>query len=575
MHANPGVYALLLGAGISMSSGVLSAWEVKNELCKKLAICQGAGEVKDGVAWYEEQFGEVPSYSKAFETLSTSGVERVGLLKHYFEANDEDLSLGHKTPTEAHKAIARLVHRGFVRVIITTNFDRLLETALRELGVEPVVISTDQDATSKPPFVHNRCTIFKIHGDYLDPTLRNTTDELSSYSAPLGRRLLQVLNEYGIVVSGWSGESDLALCEALLSPESQQYASFYWCTRKTELPSHAENIVRYRGGYPVLSTSADEFFRTVADNVEGLEQMTEQRSWDISLARARARQYINDPARQSLYIDSVLQESRRVAGDMDAIFSKGEENSGLAPLALLEYIENRTLLLRTLLATGCFYLQGDISGTWKRSIEILLPRHNGYIQQSGPSLYPALLSFYTIGVSSRLRNLDLVTKEILSDTFWQFYNRPDVNLSLATLLYPRNILNDTIPEFRQVPSSQRYLFDESDRKPRLWGPILEYASSNQDFMDALTSFELLLGATFCTERPNPGWAPPLTAYVLNPMRRDSIPAQAQATIEEVSRLKEQGRIWEPVRSGLFHGDMALCLDMLSQYKECLVNLRYI
>ena len=37
-----------------------------------------------------------------------------------------------KTPTAAHYAIADLVRGGHVRVLITTNFDRLMENALRD-----------------------------------------------------------------------------------------------------------------------------------------------------------------------------------------------------------------------------------------------------------------------------------------------------------------------------------------------------------------------------------------------------------------------------------------------------------
>jgi hypothetical protein len=46
-----------------------------------------------------------------------------------------------KVPTKALHAIAWLVREGFIRVIIiTTNFDRLLDNAFREAGAEPTVI---------------------------------------------------------------------------------------------------------------------------------------------------------------------------------------------------------------------------------------------------------------------------------------------------------------------------------------------------------------------------------------------------------------------------------------------------
>jgi SIR2-like domain len=65
-----------------------------------------------------------------------------------------------------------------VRVVITTNFDRLIENALREAGVEPTVISSEDAIAGATPLVHSQCTIIKIHGDYLDARIKNTDAEL-------------------------------------------------------------------------------------------------------------------------------------------------------------------------------------------------------------------------------------------------------------------------------------------------------------------------------------------------------------------------------------------------------------
>ena len=51
-------------------------------------------------------------------------------LKAYFEPNDDERAQGLKRPTAAHRSIAELVAAGAIRVIITTNFDCLLEQAL-------------------------------------------------------------------------------------------------------------------------------------------------------------------------------------------------------------------------------------------------------------------------------------------------------------------------------------------------------------------------------------------------------------------------------------------------------------
>ncbi len=61
--------------------------------------------------------------------------ERNQLLKSYFEPTDEECERGFKLPTGAHKANAGLVASGYIKVILTTNFDHLLESALLHAGL--------------------------------------------------------------------------------------------------------------------------------------------------------------------------------------------------------------------------------------------------------------------------------------------------------------------------------------------------------------------------------------------------------------------------------------------------------
>jgi hypothetical protein len=45
-------------------------------------------------------------------------------------------------------------------------------------GIEAVVVANADDAAEIAPVAHNHCTLIKVHGDYLNPDLRNTIDEL-------------------------------------------------------------------------------------------------------------------------------------------------------------------------------------------------------------------------------------------------------------------------------------------------------------------------------------------------------------------------------------------------------------
>src|ERR1022692_4844100 len=56
--------------------------------------------------------------------------KRMQLLRGYFEPSEQEREEGRKLPTAAHRAIAQLIAKGYVQVVVTTNFDQLLEQAL-------------------------------------------------------------------------------------------------------------------------------------------------------------------------------------------------------------------------------------------------------------------------------------------------------------------------------------------------------------------------------------------------------------------------------------------------------------
>ena len=206
IHSAPGRYAILLGSGVSSAAGIPTGWAITLDLVRKLAVAQGDQCDDDPEAWYRERFGQSPSYSQILSELAKTPNDRREVLSSYIEPDPDDLDADARQPTAAHRAIADLVRDDYIKVILTTNFDRLLEQALSAVNVEPVVLSTPEQVDGAPPLPHTKCTIVKIHGDYLDPSIRNTEDELETYTEPLNNLLDRVVDEYGLIICGWSGE---------------------------------------------------------------------------------------------------------------------------------------------------------------------------------------------------------------------------------------------------------------------------------------------------------------------------------------------------------------------------------
>ena len=137
IQTHPGVYALLLGSGVSRAAGIPTGWEIVLDLIGKLAAATNDAPGPDLEKWYIEKYGEAPDYSSLLDVRAKTPTERQQLLRPYFEPTDQEREDGEKLPTRAHRSIARLVRQGFIKVIVTTNFDRLIEMALQEEGVSP------------------------------------------------------------------------------------------------------------------------------------------------------------------------------------------------------------------------------------------------------------------------------------------------------------------------------------------------------------------------------------------------------------------------------------------------------
>jgi hypothetical protein len=182
-----------------------------------------------------KKFGSAPSYSKLLADIAKTPSERNRVLRSYFEPNVEEREKGVKAPTKAHKAIAWLVAEGYVRVIITTNFDRLLESALDARGVRPTVLTTPDAIQGALPVALNSCCIVKVHGDYLDTRIRNTPEELAQYDKRLEKFLDRLFDDFGLIVCGWSAEWDLALRSALERISNRRFTT-YWTVRGTLTP---------------------------------------------------------------------------------------------------------------------------------------------------------------------------------------------------------------------------------------------------------------------------------------------------------------------------------------------------
>jgi len=254
IHSRPGAYLFLVGSGISTPASIPSASDLLGDLISKTAVAAGEREPSDPHRWWKSRYHTEVTYGNVLETLAPTARARSDLLTPYFEPHSTDEDERAKKPTLAHEALARLAADGFVKLVITTNFDRLLENALESWGVSPPLIV--KDAAAETISVHReRATVVKLHGDYLDLATRNTRAELSEYPRSVEERLKTLFGEYGVVIVGWSGTSDSALCR-ILKQSGPGLLPTYWTTRHN-LSRQAKSVARSRRATVVRTKSAD------------------------------------------------------------------------------------------------------------------------------------------------------------------------------------------------------------------------------------------------------------------------------------------------------------------------------
>ena len=322
VHQNKGVFALLLGSGISRAAEILTGWEITLDLIRRVAESKGVTDEQDWAKWYAKTEGKEPDYSDLLGELASTRSERRSILHRYIEPNDRDREERRKIPTDAHKAIARLVRSGHIHIIITTNFDQLIETALRGEGLEPTIIHSVDALNGAEPLAHTSCYIFKIHGDYKDSRILNTERELRNYPSKYKNLLDRIFDEYGLIVCGWSAEWDHGLREAIERAPNRRYPLF-WTSRKP-LTGKAKYLLESRKpqAIQIQIETANAFFKELQEQVEALEQTRSRNPLSIEILLERTKKYLAKPEDRIQLADLIENETKQVIESLEKIISQ-------------------------------------------------------------------------------------------------------------------------------------------------------------------------------------------------------------------------------------------------------------
>lgn len=379
MHTTPDSHVVLLGAGVSMAAGVPTAWDVQMRLIRRVAQMESV-ELDDAldapVHWWRERYEVEPRYEAVIEALGATSVERQQMMREFFEPSGMEREQGLKQPTVAHRSIARLVTMGVVRVIITLNFDRLMEAALREVGVEPTLAVTPADIAGLAPLQTTQVLVMHLHGDYLSAgSMLNTADEMGSYPEDVVRFLRRVLEDRGLVAVGWSARYEPALRQVIRSVPPP--FTSYWI-EPHEFSDQARELATSRR-MVFITTDADHGLGRLADAAQALRDGRARHPLSLADAVSTTKRELAGRDVAIGVHDRIATQSthlRQLPELVGAREAAGSRSEGFSD-ALLR-VENAALTLAGLVATAARWGTEVSDRWWRAEIErFAQPIRNG------------------------------------------------------------------------------------------------------------------------------------------------------------------------------------------------------
>lgn len=234
-------YSLLLGAGASASSDI--------PVAEKLVS-----------TWMQEIFCGIFNYDRPLDTSKFGHFEKwkreesrlfIDRLKHDLSAktdygalfeytrktrSERQMYIEHivdgKSPGPGYFFLAGLMMGRFIDRVLTTNFDDMLEDALRRYyDGKPIVCGFDS-AINSMNLGSIRPKLVKLHGDFLFDNIKNTDEEIVDLGDNMEKKMIEMCEDRGLIVIGYSGMDDSVMSpiyENMRKNKKFLTKGLHWC----------------------------------------------------------------------------------------------------------------------------------------------------------------------------------------------------------------------------------------------------------------------------------------------------------------------------------------------------------
>lgn len=247
----------LLGAGTSRSAGLPTATDITRDLKRKL-YCRLQNQdiqahdinnksIRAKIQSYLDSQGypalnDPSEYSFYFEvTFGNDYAAQQTYLAAALSSNKVSLNIGHR-------ALAAMMRMGSARLVFTTNFDEVIESAYAHVsGAALAAFHLEGSYGALAALNADQFPLYaKLHGDFRYQSVKNLAADLKENDRQIATSLLAAATRFGLIVAGYSGRDQnvmTLLREAIKQPNAFPHGLFWTVPDASTVERHVLEFI--------------------------------------------------------------------------------------------------------------------------------------------------------------------------------------------------------------------------------------------------------------------------------------------------------------------------------------------
>jgi hypothetical protein len=213
----------------------------------------------------------------------------------------------------------------------------------------------------------------------------------------------RILESFGLIACGWSGDYDTALRTALERAGVSPFGSCW--TVRSALTDVTAQLVAHRRAQVIPIKDADTFFTELREKVLALERRSQEAPVSVQVATTMLKKYLPDERRYIELHDMLQGETNQLLGALalDAEPVTAAQPTPASVATLMQQYESAISPLCALLGTGGYYGQARHAAEWIGVIKRVARRplvFTQYPDWDQVRRYPAVLLCYAVGTGA-------------------------------------------------------------------------------------------------------------------------------------------------------------------------------